>query len=199
MFDEEMKKAYQKTAAPAELKERVMKNYQAGNAKSSNVRLYKTLQAMAASLVLIVSVTAFSNHQGNKVLISMDGNQLTAQPMVLMSENAGGTEGVAMASFGRMAADKICVPLEIDVSSESTISVSVGEMQIYAAVDGELLFAGTEYTAKEDVSVKWYVEKQMTMPENEKEMQMSVSQKGTKDILQLEYVQTDDSWVIYER
>ena len=193
MFDEKTINAYQKTTAPVELKERVMKNYQTGNAKSKNMRLYKTLQAAAACVVLILSVSAFSNGQRNQNAIYMNGNLITAQPMMIGER----TNGVALASMERSIETRICVPLEIDISSESTICVSAGEMQVYAKDGQELLYTGTEYRAKEDISVRWYIESGLSESGETDMPNMCVSQKGNEYILLMEYSEADGNWMIY--
>lgn len=194
MFDEKTINAYQKTTAPVELKERVMKNYQTGNAKSKNMRLYKTLQAAAACVVLILSVSAFSNGQRNQISIYMNGNLITAEPMMI----GNSTDEVAMASMERSIETRICIPLEMEILSESTICVSAGEMQVFAKNSGELLFSGTEYQTKEDIAVSWYVDSQI--PENGEEnlLYMRVVQEGTEYILGLEYSEADGNRMLYK-
>ena len=193
MFDEKMINAYQKTTAPVDLKERVMKNYQMGNAKGKNMHLYKMLQAAAACAVLIFCVSAFSNGQRNQSSIYMNGNLITAEPMMIGES----TNGVAVASMERSIETRICVPLEMELSSESTICISSGEMQVYAKDGQELLYTGTEYQTKEDISVRWYIESGISESGEKNMPDMCVSQKGNEYILLLEYSEADGNWMIY--
>lgn len=214
MFDETAITQYKQVAAPAELKERVMKNTQTGNAKKSNIRLYKTLSLAAACLVLVFAVPLFTGRTGSRISVTINGSQVTEEPMVLSQampmaisqEEAVENEGIMMASFGRAMQPVMSIPLTVEVSSESKIAVSGGEMQIFDATTGELLYAGTEYTAESTVSIAWNVEtgEQTTAAMDDASSMsdvpyMSISTGKQTRILQLEYEETDGVWMIYQK
>lgn len=223
MFDKTAIEEYKQVAAPANLKERVMKTYQTGNAKKSNIRMYKTFSLVAACLVLVFAASFFVSRDGNRISVSIYGSQVSEQPMTISmavpmnaavddatandatANDATANEGIMMASFGRTIQPQMNIPLTVEVSSESKIAVSGGEMQIFDAATGELLFTGMEYTAKGTVSVEWWVE--ASEPEaaldNTSSMgdtpYMCISAGKKVCTLQLEYDETDGVWMIYQK
>lgn len=211
MFDETAIAQYKEVAAPVSLKERVMKNTQTGNAKKSNIRLYRTLSLAAACLVLVFAASVFTGRTGSGISVTINGSQLTEEPMVLsqampMENSQEENAGIMTASFSRAAQPVISIPLTVEVSSKSKIAVYGGEMQIFDANTGELLFAGTEYTAEGTVSIAWNVETgepATAAMEDVSSMSdvpyMSISAGKQTRILQLEYEETDGVWTIYQK
>lgn len=190
MFEKKVIEAYRQVKAPVELKERVMESYQTKPTNVTNLRLYKTLLVIAACLVLVFSGTAFGN-RGN-VSVLFNGEVLSGQPVAVSEFGSAASQGVAMASLERSAPVDMCIPLEVETWQDTTLTVSDGEMQVFASDTGELLFAGTEYTTSGKVSVEWYVE-------TGKEAYMSVVSAGKELFIQLEYSEAEDMWMISQK
>ncbi len=199
MFDEKAIESYKQVVASPELKNRVMKSYHTGYAKNNHIRLYKSLSLVAACLVLVFAVSVFAG-RGGRISVSLNGTQISetpieismACPMAVPAE-AAEDAGIMTASAGRSMQPQISIPLTVECTSETKIAVSDGEIQIFDESTGELLFAGSEYTTECTVSVIWNVGWGEKMP------YMSLEAKGKAQTLQLQYEETDDVWMIYQK
>ncbi len=204
MFDEKAIESYKQVTAPPELKNRVMKSYQTGHAKSNNIRLYKSLSLVAACLVLVFAVSVFAGRDGGRIPVTMNGTTISETPMAIsmagpMTALADGSEdtGIMTASFGRAMQPQVSIPLVLECTSETKIAVSDGEMQVFDVNTGELLFAGSEYIAEGTVSLQWNVEAGESAEEGAPYLYMTA--KGKTQTLQLQYEETDGVWMIYQK
>lgn len=204
MFDEKAIESYKQVTAPPELKNRVMKSYQTGHAKSNNIRLYRSLSLVAACLVLVFAVSVFAGRDGGRIPVTMNGTTISETPMAIstvgpMTALADGSEdtGIMTASFGRAMQPQVSIPLVVECTSETKIAVSDGEMQVFDVNTGELLFAGSEYIAEGTVSLWWNVEAEESAEEGAPYLHMTA--KGKTQTLQLQYEETDGVWMIYQK
>ena len=112
--------------------------------------------------------------------------------MTVAEANDTASQGIAMASLERSMTNVMCVPLEIEVSRETNITASAGEMQIFKADTGEWLHTGTEYVASEDVLVDWYVE-------GGRETSIQITSGNAEYFVCLEYDKANDAWMICQK
>ena len=156
MFDKKTVDAYRSISAPDELKEKVMASclVEKTSEKRSffgNMRMYATL---AACFVLVIVFSVFAVGNFGDLSVSVYGKTLTSESMVLSdSEIEPIAYSVEPRTLGRTN-----VPVELEVSGETAISVSEGMMKVYDAKTEEELYAGTEFTAVEDVLIHWTVD-----------------------------------------
>lgn len=192
MFEQSKIEAYRQTKAPHELKERVLETYQTKSVVSTNLSLYKTLSAVAACLILILSGTAFGNR--SDVSIRLNGEMLSAQPMVVAEANADAVamQGLAMASMERSMPSEMCIPLTVETTQETTITISNGAMHIFASDSGELLYVGTAYTVYEAVSVEWYMD-------DEQAATFCATSGNEECLVELEYDAERAEWLICQK
>lgn len=113
--------------------------------------MYATL---AACFVLVIVFSVFAVGNFGDLSVSVYGKTLTSESMVLSdSEIEPIAYSVEPRTLGRTN-----VPVELEVSGETAISVSEGMMKVYDAKTEEELYAGTEFTAVEDVLIHWTVD-----------------------------------------
>lgn len=191
MFDKKIVDAYKEISAPEELKERVMsscldeKTSERGSF-SRNLRMYATL---AACFVLIVAFSVFAVGNFGDLSVSVYGKTLTSEPMALSEPD---TAPIAYSAGPRMVR-RMTVPLELEVDSETEISVSGGVMRVCDAVTEEELYSGTgEYTASADLIVYWTVD----ADEEETHFEMAVNGRKKSYVLLLDYDEEAELWTI---
>lgn len=194
MFEEKEIESYQQIVAPPELKSRVMKAYHTGYTKNNHIRMYKSLSLLAACLVLVFAVSVFTG-RGNRISISFNGRQLAGTPVAIRTQSTENM-GSRTAAYGRNMQQHLEISLTVETSSQGSIVVSEGWMQIYAA-DGKLLFEGSEYTTEGTVNIIWNVaEGEIGADEIPR---MHITAKNRTCTLQLRYEATDDVWMIYQK
>lgn len=152
MFDRTDIEEYQSVTAPDGLRERVMNTYDKG--KVTNISLYRSIIAVAACLVLVISASTFAGSRVGNISIIMNGKQIPAAPTQIADNN-----GIAMvAAFMDTPSVQTTVPIEIKALLKTVITVSDGEINVFDAGTGELLYTGNEYEAKGRVLIDWSVD-----------------------------------------
>ena len=126
MFDKKTVDAYKQITAPDELKEKVMAACFVDKAPEKRnffgtMRMYATL---AACFVLVIVFSVFAVGNFGDLSVSVYGKTLTSEPMVLSNSEI---EPIAYSAEPR-ALCRTSVPVEIEVSGETEISVSDGMM-----------------------------------------------------------------------
>lgn len=113
---------------------------------------WKTLGALAAGLVLIVSA-AFLLRPGEPT-IRVCGQKLTAQSVTVGQEN----QAAMVRAYSLEPLTTFTVPMEIEVRGHTVISVSDGKLQVFDSEGSSLLYEGVTFSTEEDVRVFWTVE-----------------------------------------
>lgn len=165
MFREQERMVYQSIRAPEELREKIM-------AKKKPVKrlpMYLTT-ALAACLVLAIGIGIFFPG-GNAPGIAINGQQL--KDTIVYYD-------VASASDMR-STPALTVPVDLELSEESEISVSCGNL----VREGENPV--NQLTASEDVSLIWKVPK----TEQPVTCEMTITTGSTVTTLTLQYNQTE--------
>lgn len=182
--------AYKQITAPDELKEKVMASCLVDKASEKRnffgtVRMYATL---AACFVLVIVFSVFAVGNFGDLSISVYGKTLTSESVVLSdSEIAPLAYSVEPRAIGRTS-----VPVEIEVSSETEISVSGGQMKVCDAKTEEELYSGTEFTAKGNVLIHWIVD----ADEAAKHFEMTVNGRKKGYVILLDFDENAKQWTI---
>lgn len=166
MFQEQQRMTYQSIRAPEELREKIM-----AKKKPAQKRLPMYLTtALAACLVLAIGIGIFFPG-GNAPQIAINGQQL--KDTIVYYD-------VVTASDMR-SAPVLAVPVDLELSEESQISVSCGNL----VWEGETPV--DQLTASEDVSLIW----QLPKDEQPVTCEMTIKTGSTVTTLTLQYDQSE--------
>ncbi len=150
MIDPKQVEAYRQLKAPDTLKQRVMESAEMRTEPLKlKPRWFKTLGGVAC-LVIVCVAAFFAMRPTSETEVLYEGEPLSAQPVTIAPAMTA-----KAVPFGEKMVTPVGVPLEINLSTETKISVSAGELQVYEAGTGELLFVGTDLTADRDLTVRW--------------------------------------------
>lgn len=190
MFDKKTVDAYKQITAPDELKEKVMAACFVDKAPEKRnffgtMRMYATL---AACFVLVIVFSVFAVGNFGDLSVSVYGKTLTFEPMVLSNSEI---EPIAYSAEPR-ALCRTSVPVEIEVSGETEISVSDGMMKVCAAETEEELYSGTEFTAEENVLIYWTVD----ADEAATHFEMAINGRKKSYVLLLDFDENTKQWAI---
>ena len=153
MFNQEQKEAYRSIRASAELYDRVLE-------KTAQKKRWvmPAVSALAACLVLVVALGFFWRSEGPHVVL----NGQTLEKNIVFYD-------ISPAADTRSAPD-FCVPVELELTRRSEITVSHGCMTLEGGESAQML------TAEDSVTVWWKIERSEVMPVCEMEIRDS---KGT--------------------
>lgn len=146
MFDENQIAQYRSIKAPNHLKQRIDRKL-----TSRHFEL-RTLSAIAACFILITvaSVFAFRGLTPDTILLTYNGQTVTEEQLSVSGSIAKAVD------FGHKTITPSGIPLHVEASSDTKISVSDGSIQIFDK-NGELLSVGTDMTIDTPADIRWDV------------------------------------------
>lgn len=144
MIDSDLKNQYKSKKAPADLKERILESAESSSQKSSKKSFYKYAQIIAACLIAVLCI-GFVGAGLTSSTVYLDGKPFHGEQISVEKE---ASQGVSRASLntGQL--------IEIDLKTETKISLSNGEFTLIDCETGAHIYTGNEYSHKGKVNLK---------------------------------------------
>lgn len=158
MFDQKQIDAYCSVTAPADLRRQVL-NMAAEKAERKpffQTAGFRSLSAVAACLVLMLAVT-LPNSVPAGPEFSLDGSPVTAEAMPL-------PQSTQVAALSARTAPLVTVPLKLDLSEETTLSVDRGALTVVNPKTEDVLFIGSTGTVSKDCLLTWSISDETRTP-----------------------------------
>jgi len=188
MFSKTEITAYQNITAPAALREKILAAAQKEEtthtvSRRKNIR---TFSALAACLLLTISLASYAALGFGAPGIKVDNKRLSASGMPLPSENS-----VAVASARSFSTTVI--PLKIDTSGVSDIIVTDGEVHLFDPDSGELLASGQNITAMGEILLTW----ELSLTDPTASPLLTFTEKGKTYTITLAFDADEGIWNIF--
>ncbi len=163
--------------------ELIVNAYKASTKKRNLKPLY-SISAIAACLVLIF--TLILSTSGNTTAVFLNNEKVTSSPQIV-------TSPLSTASVSpRAISNTLTLPLEINLSSQTSIKCSQGTIAVYEKDTDALIYSGNTYTAKTDVSLLWTVND----PDEAKVYTLTLEGKKAQ-VLKLKFDENENNWTIF--
>ncbi|MBQ8187230.1 MAG: hypothetical protein IJ037_10235 [Clostridia bacterium] len=177
MFDNKQIEQFRQIKAPSELKSRVL--------ASKPVRTTAPMvryAALAASVVLILTVTLLLFPRGTDIAVTTNGERITSSG-IMLAENPA--EPVSAYALARTTSASLDVPLNFTAEGECRITVSSGDL----TVENESILPGETFTSDGEPDVIWHI----ANPDPETVYTLVLHTENGQTILVMKY---DGGWSI---
>ena len=191
MFDKNTIESYKNIKAPQELKNIVLnKCAQAEKQKTvkpSNRRHLMQLAMASACLLVVAAVVFISLNRVDLYNVSVEGKSITQSLMEIPDKTP--------AMIRSDVISEISIPLEIELSTETEISVYGGEMQVVNPVTEQTTDIGTKFNLSTNVKLFWTV----SADTNNMEFKMILKSAEKNSQILVRYDINNAQWTISQK
>jgi hypothetical protein len=179
MFDNKQIESFRQIKAPAELRTKVL-----GANPIRRQTPVMRYAAMAACTVFLVTAVLLLFPMGSGIAVTTGGNAVTSDGIALAVQTGNETAAYSLARTAP-AADSLEVPLEFEVDSTCSVTVSAGDL----TMDGQSLQPGTEIEADGRLNLIWHI----NPADRDNVYSLVLHTDGEKTVLVMKY---DTGWMI---
>lgn len=186
MFNQKEIDTYQSISAPDSLRTKVLSLTGTQSKKNDFSLGFRVPWSFATCLVLVIAVCITANLRDTSIVIS--GTPIVAKHTILI-EPEYDVVPIRMQHSKEELTESVAFSIQLDFPTETTISVSSGEMQILLT---DPVSSSTTLTVNNKTTVIWYV----TPNDSDIAFVMTLTSDSKSETLTLDYDKNTQSWTI---